>query len=82
MNVYFTDTSQRKMTSYVNFTRYLTYIGLCVATCIILQRNLVIAAVVGLVVALYISVSEYMLSTRSDTSDSIIDPDSLLRSIG
>lgn len=44
-------------------TRYLTYFGLCVATCIIFQKNVIVASVIGLAVAVYVSVSEYMLSS-------------------
>lgn len=43
-------------------TRYLTYLGLCIATCIIFQRSIALAAAIGLMVAVYISVSEYMLN--------------------
>lgn len=75
------DTSQQQRSTYVNFTRYLTYIGLCIATCIILQRNVIVAALVGVAVALYISVSEYMLNSTSANPDNIIDPDSILKSI-
>lgn len=32
------------------------------ATCIVFQRSIVLAAVLGLVVAIYISVSEYTLN--------------------
>ncbi len=49
----------------MNITRYFTYLGLCVATCIIFQKNMSIAGVIGLAVAAYISVSEYLLSTTS-----------------
>lgn len=48
----------------INTTRYLTYFGLCVATCIIFQRNIVIASIIGLTVAVYITASEYLLSTN------------------
>lgn len=51
---------------HMSMTRYFTYLGLCVATCIIFQKNVVIAAVVGIAVAAYISVSEYLLSTTPD----------------
>lgn len=42
--------------------RYLTYAGLCLATCIIFQRSTILAAVIGVAVAIYMTVSEYMLS--------------------
>ena len=46
----------------LQFARYITYAGLTVATCIILQRHTVLAAVVGLSVAVYITGSEYYLT--------------------
>ncbi|XP_015510300.1 cysteine-rich with EGF-like domain protein 2 [Neodiprion pinetum] len=53
-----------------NIARYSTYFGLCLATCIILQRNVYAASLIGLLVGIYISVSEYMIafSTVQDTS--------------
>ncbi|KAK2585182.1 hypothetical protein KPH14_009894 [Odynerus spinipes] len=45
-----------------NLARYATYLGLCIATCIILQRNIYAASVIGILVATYISVSEYMIA--------------------
>ncbi len=50
--------------NWVTFTRYLTYLGLCIATCVILQSSTWAASAVGLAVALYISVSEYWLHTN------------------
>ncbi|XP_050077914.1 cysteine-rich with EGF-like domain protein 2 [Anopheles maculipalpis] len=58
-----TDTSNEKRNQYATFTRYLTYLGLCIATCIVLQNSTWLAALVGLAVAVYISVSEYWLNT-------------------
>jgi len=43
-------------------TRFFTYAGLAIACAIIFQRNTLVAGVLGLVVAVYISVSEYFLS--------------------
>lgn len=66
------DPSSRERTAYVNMTRYITYLGLCVATCIIFQRNMVAASAIGLAVGLYITVAEYFLqqeqSNQSETS--------------
>ncbi|EAT34727.1 AAEL013062-PA [Aedes aegypti] len=59
-----TDVSSEKRNQYVAFTRYLTYLGLCIATCIVLQSSTWLAALVGLAVAVYISVSEYWLNTE------------------
>lgn len=69
--IYVTDSEQENRKQHVFMTRYLTYLGLCIATCIILQRSIYLAAVVGLAVATYISVSEYILNTPPtlNTSD-------------
>ncbi|CAG9828297.1 unnamed protein product [Diabrotica balteata] len=57
------DQAEEKRRTIVSFSRYFTYLGLCVATCIIFPRNSYIAAVVGLAVACYITVSEYTLNS-------------------
>ncbi|KAL2723181.1 cysteine-rich with EGF-like domain protein 2 [Vespula maculifrons] len=59
-----------------NFARYATYLGLCVATCIILQRNIYAASVIGILVAVYISVSEYMIA-HSNIQDTTANMDIL-----
>lgn len=59
-----------------NFARYTTYVGLCIATCIIFQRNIYIASVIGLFVGIYISVSEYMIA-NSDVQDTAANVDIL-----
>ena len=46
-------------------TRYVTYAGLVVATAIIFQRNWIIASVIGGVVSIYISGTEYYLANNS-----------------
>lgn len=46
-----------------DWTRYITYLGLCIATCIIFQKNTVVASIIGLAVAMYVSVSEYMMQS-------------------
>jgi len=51
-------------------------VGLCVATCIILQRNIYAASVIGLLVALYISISEYMIA-NSNVQDTMTNMDIL-----
>lgn len=51
----------------MNLTRYLTYLGLCLATCIIFQRSMLFASIIGLAVGLYISVAEYMLANENHT---------------
>lgn len=63
MNSISLDAEQEQRKQHVFITRYLTYFGLCVATCIIFQRNVMLAAIIGLAVGIYISVSEYMLNT-------------------
>lgn len=64
INVLFLDPDilGRKKTE--NWARYLTYFGLCIATCIILyQRNIYAAGAIGVLVGVYISASEYMIAT-------------------
>ncbi|XP_026477458.1 cysteine-rich with EGF-like domain protein 2 [Ctenocephalides felis] len=70
------DVSSQERSTYVSITRYLTYFGLCVATCIVLQSSTTLAALFGLAVAIYISVSEYMLKTNKGTTPQI-DPNSI-----
>ncbi|KRT79886.1 hypothetical protein AMK59_7076 [Oryctes borbonicus] len=65
------DDSQESRKQYVYYTRILTYLGLCVATCITYQKNVIVAAIIGLAVAIYITVSEYVLNTspQPNTTD-------------
>jgi hypothetical protein len=49
----------------ISNTRFFTYIGLFVATAIIFQRSVVVAGVLGVVIALYITLSEYYLQGSS-----------------
>ncbi|KAH8333912.1 cysteine-rich with EGF-like domain protein 2 isoform X1 [Drosophila kikkawai] len=62
------DLSSEQRDSYVNFTRLLTYFGMCVATCVIFQSSTHIAwgCIVGAAVAVYIAASEYWLNSASD----------------
>jgi len=53
--------------------RYLTYFGMCLSTCIIFQSSTSIAALVGLCVAVYISVSEYTLNNSASNEDSTLN---------
>jgi protein disulfide-isomerase len=55
--------SNEQRDRYINYTRYLTYFGLCIATCIVFQSSTWMAALIGLSVAIYITVSEYWLKT-------------------
>ena len=55
------DLTNEKRNQYVSYTRYITYVGLCIATCIIFQSSTMAAGVVGLAIALYISLSEYWI---------------------
>lgn len=59
----FPDAEQESRKHYVRLTRYLTYAGLCLATCIIFQRSIILAAIIGLAVAAYITTSEYILNS-------------------
>ena len=49
--------------------RYLTYFGMCLSTCIILQSSTFLAALVGLCVAAYITLSEYSILSTSQNAD-------------
>ncbi|XP_055389428.1 cysteine-rich with EGF-like domain protein 2 [Condylostylus longicornis] len=57
------DLTSEKREQWVTFTRFLTYLGLCVATCAIFHSSTYLAAFVGTIVAIYIAVSEYWLNT-------------------
>lgn len=65
------DNAQEERKQYIQYTRILTYIGLCIATCITYQKNVVVAAIIGLAVAIYITVSEYVLNSapQPNTTD-------------
>ncbi|KAL3289976.1 hypothetical protein HHI36_023357 [Cryptolaemus montrouzieri] len=58
------DAEQESRKQHVYITRYLTYLGLCIATCIIFNKNTVLAAIIGIAVAVYISTSEYVLNSH------------------
>lgn len=64
------DEQKRSREFKVSMTRYITYFGLCVATCIIFQKNTIIASLIGFSVASYISISEYMLATEKSNGNS------------
>lgn len=61
----FADLTSEKRSNYVTVTRYITYLGLCIATCVIFQSSTWLAALVGIAVACYISLSEYWLSSAT-----------------
>lgn len=61
---YSTDLSSEKRDGYVTFTRYCLYLGLCITVCIIFQNSTWLAAIFGLIVGLYISLSEYWLKNN------------------
>ena len=63
-NEFCVDTRPDKEEARDNWTRYLTYLGLCIATFIIFQKNVMVAGVIGLVVATYVSFAEWYLSTK------------------
>lgn len=71
------DSSNVMMSKKITTARYLTYFGLCVTICIIFQKSTIVAGTLGLMVALYISVSEYMLANDTPGSDSMIDTSNL-----
>lgn len=73
------DSSRKSREMTMNFTRYLTYAGLTVATCIVFSKNVYVASFIGLSVGLYISISEYMLATGKASSDIDLDFPSLFK---
>lgn len=71
------DSSTVEMSRKVNAARYLTYFGLCLTICIIFQKSTILAGFLGLMVALYISVSEYMLANDLAGPNPMIDPSNI-----
>lgn len=57
------DEASEQRDQYVNIMRLFTYFGLCIATCVIFQSSTHIAYIVGAAVAVYITASEYWLSS-------------------
>lgn len=51
--------------SQMEMSRYVTYLGLCMATCIILRNNIYAASVIGVIVAFYIGIAEYTIGGNS-----------------
>lgn len=45
--------------------RYVTYLGLCLVTCIIFRHNIFVASAIGIAVAMYIMASERSLDTEN-----------------
>ncbi|CAG0882775.1 unnamed protein product [Cyprideis torosa] len=58
------DTTPKQKESLEAWTRYLTYLGLCIATFIIFQRNVLLASIIGLIVAAYVSFAEWFLAGK------------------
>jgi hypothetical protein len=56
-----TSTKKKQELKILEASRYATYFGLCVATCIIFRKNILIASFIGLMVAVYIGVAEYTI---------------------
>ncbi|XP_045481397.1 cysteine-rich with EGF-like domain protein 2 [Harmonia axyridis] len=54
------DAEEESRKQYLNFTRYLFYIGLCIATYIVFKKNIVLAAIIGAAVSIYVIMSEYL----------------------
>lgn len=59
------DSRSRQQEQTVDVSRYATYFGLCVATCVIFSNNIYLASVIGVMVALYIAVAEYTIDNRT-----------------
>lgn len=53
----------------IDNTRFFTYAGLVVATCIIFHKNWIVASGVGAFVAIYISLTEYYLANNTINGD-------------
>lgn len=60
--------NEKDYVSYSDITRYITYAGLCFATYIVFQNNPLIASAIGLCVAIYVTVSEYIMGTLTAAS--------------
>lgn len=67
------DLTTEKREQYVSLTRFLTYLGLCIATCAIFQSSTAVASIVGIAVAIYIGASEYWLNTSPSAVSPQID---------
>lgn len=53
----------------INNTRFFTYVGLGISTCIIFHKNWMIASGLGALVAVYISLTEYYIANNSMSGD-------------
>ncbi|XP_037912939.1 cysteine-rich with EGF-like domain protein 2 isoform X2 [Hermetia illucens] len=69
----FCNISHEKRDQYVTLTRYLVYLGLCIAIAVIFQSSTWIGAIVGVAVALYISASEYWLHSSPSSVTPTVD---------
>ncbi|UXI16801.1 Lutropin-choriogonadotropic hormone receptor [Sarcoptes scabiei] len=49
---------------YASPLRYMTYLGMCIVTCIIFRHNIFVASAIGIAVAIYIMASEKSLETE------------------
>ncbi|KAF7287748.1 hypothetical protein GWI33_003383 [Rhynchophorus ferrugineus] len=63
--------SEEDRKNYISLSRYITYFGLCACTCIVSQKNIYLAAIVGLFVGIYITLSEYILSTTDGNKNDL-----------
>ncbi|RWS13297.1 cysteine-rich with EGF-like domain protein 2 [Dinothrombium tinctorium] len=66
----------------MELSRYATYFGLCVSTCIIFRKNIYVASVIGLIVALYIAVAEYTVRGGSGSNSNNFFSDLFSSEIG
>ncbi|CAH2014134.1 unnamed protein product [Acanthoscelides obtectus] len=67
------DSGEQRRQNFVWYSRYLTYLGLCISTCIILNKNIYIAAVIGMCVGVYITVSEQTSSPTQNLEQQLAD---------
>lgn len=77
--VRFSDVSNEQRQQKATMFRYLTYLGLCIATCVIFQSSIWIASLIGLAVAIYIMISEYWLTTLPALSSGVQPLEDFLR---
>lgn len=60
------DMSRESRQRWEKVTRYITYLGLCIATCLTFKSSTWIASAIGVSVAFYISFSEYYMNSTQE----------------
>jgi hypothetical protein len=62
---YCVDSKVKTQETNMEMSRYATYFGLSLATCIIFRKNMYVASIIGIVVAVYIGLAEYTVRHSS-----------------